>query len=209
MVLRWSAAPVRFSVGDSHSLFTFAGISRFVRLPAGPVTMHRAGRDGLRGFPLFGDGSGFWPESVLRVGDRVFLSFGSIDCHCHIARQREAGRAEEEIVSTLADAYINALLAAQKDGVIYSIVSALPPAPAVRLTRALIPPAGSDADRARYTVALNTALQERASAHGIPFLNVCSRYADTQGMLMHGLSDGRNHIRDTSHVRALLELLPG
>ncbi len=204
--LRWRYGNVRFSVGDSHSLFSFAWIRNVVRLPQGPLTMHRIGRDGLGTLSLFGQTSFFWPQTILRRGDTIFLSFGEIDCRCHLANQIAAGRTEEEVIRTLATSYIEALLRARQEGITLCVVSVTPPAYSQYIDQfRTYKPSGSDTDRARYTLLLNTALMELCRAHAIPYLDTYRRYADAQGMLIHALSDGQTHIGKTLQVQKALD----
>lgn len=207
-VLRWLYGNVRFSVGDSHSLFSFAWIRNVARLPQGPLTMHRIGRDGFETLSLFGQTSFFWPKTILRKGDTIFLSFGEIDCRCHIANQVAAGRTEEEVIRTLATRYIEALLRAREEGVTLCVVSVTPPAYSQYIDHfRTYQSVGSDADRARYTLLLNTTLMELCRAHAIPYLDTYRRYADMQGMLIYALSDGQTHIGKTQQVQKALDQL--
>lgn len=65
--------------GDSHSLWTFAGVHPAKILHVGPVTMHRASRDTF--------------DSLLprwyrpRSSDLLLISFGEIDCRQHVMKQ--------------------------------------------------------------------------------------------------------------------------
>jgi len=204
-MLRFSGKPVRFSVGDSHAAFTFMHIPRVIRLGFGPVTMHRIGRDGLKGFLLFSAKSMLWPRSVVRPGDDIFFSFGEIDCRCHVALQVALGRSEDEVIETLATAYIDALQEERTAGVRFWIVSVTPPADASRLKhfKSFIP-TGSDEQRARITRLLNETIRALAAERGFSYLDVYSAYADKEGMLPIDSSDGLTHIGDTSAVARLL-----
>ncbi len=199
---RWRT--LRFAVGDSHAAFTFAGIPGVVRLPAGAVTMHRVGRDGLGGFRLFRDGPTLWPRRLLRPGDAVYFCFGEIDCRRHVAGQIRAGRDEESVIMELAERYIRAIVAVRREGVSFRIASVTPPAYERLADFRNFPSTGSDADRARYTRRLNDALRAIAARHGIGYLDVYGRYADERGKLPLALSDGTAHIGKTDRIRALL-----
>jgi len=66
------------TLGDSHALFCYAGVAGARIFWRGPVTMHRAARDGLRSIV---------PGNCRPKADDVLvLSFGEIDCRVHIPR---------------------------------------------------------------------------------------------------------------------------
>ncbi|UPA22778.1 SGNH/GDSL hydrolase family protein [Candidatus Peribacteria bacterium] len=196
---------ITFSIGDSHADFTFRTLPSIIRLPLGPVTMHRIGRDGLTPFALFSTQSFLWPQRLLRTGDTICLSFGEIDCRCHIKKQIETGRTEEEVITTLASSYIESILRAQMDGVTIVIMSVTPPARAHYLEDfRVFRPQGTDEERSRYTYRLNQQLQSLAALHGLPYIDTYSRYKDTDGMLIYPLSDGKTHIKDPRGMRQCL-----
>lgn len=66
------------TLGDSHSLFCYAGVAEARIYWRGPVTMHRAGRDGIRSLVP----KNCRPERQ----DILILSFGEIDCRVHIPK---------------------------------------------------------------------------------------------------------------------------
>ncbi len=203
--VRTSDGRVHFSIGDSHALFSFARIRHIIRLPIGPVTMHRIGRDGLQAFPLFRTHSFFWPQRTLQKGDTVFFSFGEIDCRCHINKQIESGRTEEDVISSLATAYVQAIVQERHDGVTFALMSVTPPARAADLQDfRIFQPQGSDEERSRYTRLLNEALQRQAMQHHLLYVDTYSHYKDADGMLRYPLSDGKTHISDPDGMRQLV-----
>ncbi|MDQ1186104.1 hypothetical protein [Agrobacterium larrymoorei] len=66
------------TLGDSHALFCYAGVAGAKIYWRGPVTMHRAARDGIKSVVP----GNFRPKK----DDVVILSFGEIDCRAHIPK---------------------------------------------------------------------------------------------------------------------------
>jgi len=90
------------SLGDSHSLFSFAGVDGVKIYWRGPVTMHRAARDGLLSLI---------PKNYRATSkDILILSFGEIDCRAHLVKQaRRNGRSAVQEADILCDRYYEAL----------------------------------------------------------------------------------------------------
>lgn len=66
------------TLGDSHALFCYAGVAGARIYWRGPVTMHRASRDGIPSLV---------PKNCRpEVADILVLSFGEIDCRVHIPK---------------------------------------------------------------------------------------------------------------------------
>lgn len=87
-----------FTLGDSHSLWNFAGVDGAKIFWRGPITMHRAARDGIKILV---------PRNCKpKSGDILVLSFGDIDCRAHIAKQAAAqGTTTEVQVDLLCDRF--------------------------------------------------------------------------------------------------------
>ena len=90
------------TLGDSHSLFSFAGVANAKIFWRGPVTMHRAARDGI---------ASLIPRNCRpKSGDVLILSFGEIDSRTHIPRLARAnGRPTSEETDLLLDRFEEAL----------------------------------------------------------------------------------------------------
>ncbi|WP_254508120.1 methyltransferase domain-containing protein [Anatilimnocola floriformis] len=182
--------------GDSHSEYTFGGFPgvRIQRMDS--VTMHRIGRDGL-------DVS----SHAIAPGDRVLWCYGEVDCRCHVARQCEAGRGEEEILTTLVTNYLNALQrnADHFPRVQFGVVSVIPPA-RVELSRqdSTLPFVGDNSARSRFTQTLNRMLREMCAQRSFLYIDVWALFADAEGMLNYALSDGQVHAGDNSSALDLL-----
>ena len=90
-----------FLFGDSHCKTNFQNL----RLPHRnlyrfSLTMNRIGRDGI-----------FFQNAGVKPGDIVILQFGEVDCRCHIGKQISIhGRLENEVVDTLANSFVAAIL---------------------------------------------------------------------------------------------------
>jgi hypothetical protein len=99
-----------YTIGDSHAKFTFSiNDSVHPRIKSifwiGPITMHRVGRDTIK----------FTDHHVPKDGF-VISCFGEIDTRCHIKRQCDMQRDEDEIIQTIVTNYINTLQLNRSDG---------------------------------------------------------------------------------------------
>jgi len=201
------------TVGDSHSRFGWQSM----RVPGvqihvhhiGPKLMHSFGRDGP---PMLG--------GALRdvaAGSVVCFCFGEIDCRCHVHKQVEGqGRALDDVTSALVDAYMRAI-AQTVDGQAWAVwVYNVVPASRRDSTpnNAEYPFLGTDAQRVAYTRAVNAHLRSACAERGHTFVDVHDAYADADGLLVKGLSDGCVHIADVRYLvpfvrRALALDAPG
>jgi hypothetical protein len=178
-----------YSIGDSHSKFTFNGIPEVTNIHLGPVSMHRFSRDRIQ------------LSKYIPIGCTVITSFGGADVRCHIHPQsflrgdftKETGRTRTKdsvrfVIDDLTDRYMTAL----KLNSGYDIVVLSMPPPE-RLELACInpfyPARGSNHERSEYTIMMNASLEEKSAKNNFRFLDVYTPFVDVQGMLSEHTED--------------------
>lgn len=177
------------SFGDSHSMFTFAGLP-VTPHHVGPWTMHRIARDGMHDSPAFKD------------GDSLIFCFGEIDVRCHVKKQAvDQGCDPQVVIDKLSEDYMASLVkfGQSRPELELFVLSVVPPARA--FPQENFPFIGSDQERASFTKSLNARLRQLCSSAGIGYIDVHTTYADDQGMLPISLADGCTiHIGNTRFV---------
>lgn len=176
-------------VGDSH-VSVFAGVPGLQ--PAWPVRV----REGLPGVESVRLGP-YLAHSLTRPGhgvrrklrgalsgvgrrDVVLLSFGEIDCRCHVVPQAaRQGVSIERVASELARAYVRAARALVREGTL-AFLAASPPSAGLR-AQGPWSPKGSLRERARAARAFNEALTVAAREAGCAVIDVTSDVTDERG----------------------------
>ena len=182
--------------GDSHGKFSFKGLS----LPhkdchESSVTMHRIGRD----------------NTIVNYNgqnhndtDTVVLAYGEVDCRCHIQRQIDTGRAEDDIIDELVKNYFRTIKTQVTSTSKVIVVGIIPPTKREDYERYhgpvthAVPFLGSEEDRVRNTAKMNTLLEEMSIQNGYIYFNGYSYYTRPDGTLKHELSDNCLHLGDNS-----------
>ena len=198
--------------GDSHAHFSFKNLTLpHNNLWRASITMHRVGRDNKI--------INFINADFLQNNDIIILAYGEVDCRCHIQRQVDMGRNEDDIINELVTNYTKTIknnITAANVKVI--IVGVIPPTkkpdyeghdePIANEFAAV----GSDADRVRYTRKINNSLEEAAKNNKYIYFNPYSYYTSDDGTLKYELSDLTVHLGDNSHFlksfMALYETIP-
>ena len=218
-------------IGDSHAYFTFSDIPGVGFHPLGPVTMKRIGSGRKRkhfspedGLVLGGDEIEHVEDTLLldtvqainpQPGDVLVLSCGEGDVRCFIKPQLAAKQlSPEELLKPMAERYVERVAALETNGARVAILSIPPPAPYERCWNMVfppsqlnLPPAGTDGERATYTRMLNYYVACYCHERGLLFIDIHSKYANADWMLMAELSDGGVHIKDTALVREVLHMM--
>ncbi len=186
------SAPAIHIFGDSHvGLWeqTPTAIPHYL----GPVTMHRVGRDGVRTFGLDG--------VKINHGEAMGFIFGEIDVRVHVARQRDRFRRQpNEIIETLATAYLSALQDVQRARLASEVIvfSIIPPAgKSYPFLNREMPRNGTDKDRVAWTLQLNDTLRKSALQAGCGFIDQYTPFANGRGLL------DRRFTKDGTHVTPL------
>jgi hypothetical protein len=206
--------------GDSHSRIYGSWYLRDFHCQvyyAGPLTMHRIGRDEYSLQQLHGLARKFMraylptrkpayaflqePAESLHIspGDYVVLVFGEIDVRAHILRQRdEKMRQLKDIIDDLVRRYANAVTEMMRanPGVSFAVQGIVPPTDEDNLQEPLkdFPMYGSVDERVQVTVALNARMKAECARIGASFIDVFPYYADDAGELELDLKDANVHI---------------
>lgn len=200
--------PICHFFGDSHASFCFSpmaidheyGHTIFehkeahyaVHIPyrvhhIAATTMHRIGRDGLKGLDVSTRG--------VRDGDIVVFMFGEIDARCHIGRQRDQLKRDvDEIINTLVYNYVRTIHTncALFESITPVIALVVPPSDLEY--NPSFPYWGLLSDRAMITKKLNDMLKHFASRYNIPVIDTYAPFALRDGSIIPSLTDGTVHI---------------
>lgn len=151
----------------------------------GPITMERIGHPDDTSLPKIKN---------LTIGDVVAVHFGEIDCRCHVSnRSKSLKKTTDEFLLYLAERYITKLVSYRKtlpDGVILCVISIVPPIYKKASGRTQLPINDTDEERSSNVKKLNEQLRLLCSQKDLTYLDVYSLYADKNGMLPPGQSDG-------------------
>lgn len=200
--------PKIFIYGDSHAIFSFKRLTLFHENHGTPsVTMHRIGRDK---YVVNAQPAKHQSDST------VVVCYGEVDCRCHVQRQIDQGRLEDEVLRELADAYF-ATLDRGLSVVRHVVVVGIIPPTECREHEAIhgpithaFPFVGTDTDRARYTAKMNRLLEEhcRTRAPRFVYFNPYLPYTRPNGCLRHEYSDTNVHLGDNAaFLRAFENLM--
>jgi len=180
-----------FVYGDSHGEFSFKNL----RLPhvlrvEYSKTMHGIGKS--RVIPKF-DAREHTPESTL-----CFV-FGEVDCRCHIKRQKDAGRDEDEIVRELVNGYFNTILQSIITFKKIVIVGVIPPARYKDFPHdGEWPVLGTDEERVRFTSKVNGLIEQISNQNNLIYFNPYDYYTREDGTFKYEFSDDILHLKNNS-----------
>lgn len=202
--------------GDSHANLSFKNLPLpHHKIYENSITMFRVGRDkSIMNFDkegIINDAS----DPSRRI--LISISYGEIDCRCHINRQINLQRDEDDIICELVNKYIDAIIdnTAGLDAKIV-VVGVIPPTKRSdyehlygQITHEF-PFLGSDQDRVRYTQKTNRLLEELSKKNNFIYFNPYLHYTRDDGTLKYELSDNTVHIGDNSHfLEKFVELYEG
>jgi hypothetical protein len=184
--------------GDSHANFCFKNLNLDHKNYFSPsVTMFRIGRDNsIINFN----------KDEIHENDVTILVYGEVDCRCHLQRQINDGRNEDDIINELVNSYFQTIKNNTFDKNLKIIIVGVIP-PTKKCEQESIngpithdfPFIGSDEDRVRYTNKVNKKLEEHAINNKYIYFNPYSYYAREDGTLNFELSDLNVHLGDNSH----------
>ena len=202
--------------GDSHANLSFKNLPLpHHKFYENSITMFRVGRDkSIMNFDkewIMNDAS----DPSRRI--LISISYGEIDCRCHINRQINLQRDEDDIICELVNKYIDAIIdnTAGLDAKIV-VVGVIPPTKRSdyehlygQITHEF-PFLGSDQDRVRYTQKTNRLLEELSNKNNFIYFNPYLHYTRDDGTLKYELSDNTVHLGDNSHfLEKFVELYEG
>lgn len=182
--------------GDSHARFSFMNLAiPFYDKCEYSVTMYRIGRDNQ--IVNFNHWEHDWNSIICIV-------YGEIDCRCHVQRQIDLGKNEDDVIHELVENYFKTV----KNNVsVYKkiiIVGIIPPTKQedYESTCGSIPDdhpypfVGTDIDRVRYTSKVNNLIQEFCKIHDFVYFNPYQYYTREDGTFKHEYSDTIVHLKD-------------
>lgn len=184
--------------GDSHASINFKNLKlNYTDLHYSAITMFRIGRDNI--IINFNIG-------IIQKNDVIILSYGEVDCRCHIQRQIILGRNEDDIINELVVNYFNTINNNTLNiGAKIIIVGVIPPTKKndyERINGPVLhefPFLGSDEDRVRYTKKINKLLEELSIINNYYYFNPYSYYERPDGTLKYELSDKLVHLGNNSY----------
>jgi len=159
--------------------------------------MYRIGRDNII--------INFNKDTILFDNDAIVMSYGEIDCRCHIQQQINNGRHEDDIIHELVDNYYKTIRTNVVQNVKIIIVGVIPPTKQSEyesihgpITHEY-PFVGDDETRVRFTRKMNTKLEDYAKKNNYVYFNPYDYYTRDDGTLKHELSDTTVHLGNTTH----------
>lgn len=187
--------------GDSHAEFSFRNLNLpHINLREYSITMHRIGRDNI---------IVNFDKNVIRSKDTIVLSYGEVDCRCHVQRQIDLGRDEDDVINELANNYFNTIRNNTINMDVQIIIVGVIPPTRVLDYEALhgpldpsfeFPFVGKNEDRVRYTNKINELLKKLSNKNGYIYFNPYCYYTREDGTLKHELSDGIVHLGDRHNL---------
>ena len=183
--------------GDSHTVYSFKDLTLpSMNLSSVSVTMFRIGRDNI----IIN-----FNKDIIQNGDIIILSYGEIDCRCHIQRQINLGKHEDDIIDELVNNYIRTIQNNTIDMdvkiIIVGVITPTKQCDYEKIHGPILhdfPFIGSDEDRVRYTNKVNKLLQELSDHNNYIYFNPYYYYTRPDGTLKHELSDKTVHLGDNS-----------
>jgi hypothetical protein len=167
--------PTRYAYQFSHHL--------------GGRTMHHAGAPG--------ELLAVARDCAVRDGDAVVWVFGEIDVRCHILKQHvEQQRALDEVIETLARAYIRSVLEVARfyPATTHVVFAPIPPLDNPNYSSATLPVFGSIEERVAATRQVRDVLRGLCERHALRYLEAPKVFETERGDLRWELSDQFCHI---------------
>lgn len=182
--------------GDSHANKGFQHLPvPFHNRHCNSITMFRIGRDNM----IINHN----PQEVTEK-DTVLLVYGEVDCRCHIQRQIDAGREEDNVICELIANYFRTIRNNIHPQAKVVIVSIIPPTKQNEyeslhgpITHEF-PFVGTDEARTRYTKKMNLLLEQNAKQNGYYFFSPYAHCTRHDGTLCFEMSDTCGHLKDAT-----------
>ena len=184
--------------GDSHANNCFKNLTLpHANFYSNSITMFRIGRDNII--------INFEKDSIQK-GDTIILLYGEVDCRCHVQKQINLGKNEDDIIYELVNNYINTIQNNTKGlDINIFIVGVIPPTK--RNDYEILfgpilheyPFVGRDEDRVRYTFKVNKLLEELSNKNYFVYFNPYNYYTRDDGTFKYEFSDNNVHLRDNAY----------
>jgi len=183
--------------GDSHASRSFKNLELpYNDLHCNSITMFRIGRDDI----IIN-----FNKNMIKPGDILIMVYGEVDCRCHIQKQVNLGKNDDDVINELVSKYFKTIKNNTIDlDVKIIIVGVIPPVKQDELESIHgpilheFPFVGSDENRVIYNNKVNKLLEEFANKHNYIYFNPYSYYTRPDGSLKFELSDTDCHLGDNS-----------
>ena len=183
--------------GDSHGIFSFKNLNTQVVNKCSPsITMFRIGRDNK----IINFDNKYHDKNSI-----ICFCYGEVDCRCHIKKQINLGRKENDIIFELVGKYFNTIIKNIRHYKKIVIVGIIPTRcqSEYELTNGPItheyPFVGTDEERTRFTNKVNFLIKVYCDKYNFIYFNPYYYYADKNGILKSELSDGNVHLGENSY----------
>jgi hypothetical protein len=183
--------------GDSHANRSFRNLKlNYNDFHYTSITMFRIGRDNV----IIN-----FVKDYIKKGDIIVLSYGEVDCRCHIQRQINLGINEDTVINDLVYNYFRTLKNNITMDAKVIIVGVIPTTNQYEYERIYgpilheFPFVGTDESRVRFTKKVNKLLEELSIKNNYIYFNPYAYYETPDGTLKRELSDTNVHLGDNSH----------
>jgi hypothetical protein len=191
--------------GDSHGIFSFKNLQiQHVNKSSPSITMFRIGRDNKI---IYFDNKYHDKNSI------ICFCYGEVDCRCHIKKQINLGRNENDIIFELVGKYFNTIIKNIRYYKRIVVVGIIPTRcqSEYETTNEEItheyPFVGTDEERIRFTNKVNFLLKTYCDKYNFIYFNPYYHYSDKNGVLKTELSDGNVHLGENSYFLQAFTLL--
>ena len=189
--------------GDSHGLNTLKNLNTFnipnINKSLPSVTMHRIGRDNI----IIN-----FDKNNIKPTDIICLLYGEVDCRCHVKKQVNLGRKENEVIESLVEDYFKTI----KNNVnnvkviIFGVIPTTRQHELENINGPItheFPFVGTDEDRVRITNYMNVLLEKYAIDNNYYYFYPYDYCTNSDGTLIFKMSDTIGHINDNTNVLKL------
>jgi len=184
------------TIGDSHGGNGWSGTGR-IHHHLGPILCYSFGKEKLNRCDI--------RNFNIEDGDTIVFCLGEIDCRCHIYKYITDEITYQDIINDMVDNYFDAIdlnvsisQIKLKNVCVYNVV---PPVQRFNTyEHPLAPYLGTDEERKSYVLYFNKKLKEKCLERNYIFFDIYDNYTDENGYLRKDLSDGLNHIEDSTYL---------
>lgn len=178
--------------GDSHAFFSFKNLKLAHKdHHQASITIFRVGRDNqiIK-----------FDNNIINENDIIVLSYGEVDCRCHIQRQINNGRNEDDIINELVDKYFLTIRNNVTKKCKIIIVGIIPPTKQndyETINGPILhefPFVGDDTNRVRFTQKMNNALKDKCLINNTIYFNPYDYCTRSDGTLDYDFSDRCVHL---------------
>jgi hypothetical protein len=189
--------------GDSHGLNTLKNLNTLniptINQSLPSITMYRIGRDNII--------INFYKNNI-KQNDIICLLYGEVDCRCHVKKQVDLGRIENDVIKSLVEDYFKTI----KNNInnikviIFGVIPLIKKYEYEKLNGPITheyPFLGTDEDRVRITNYMNMLLEQYAINNNYYYFYPYESYKNNDGTLNFELSDKICHINDNTNILKL------